>query len=411
MATDSKGATVCVACDGEKNLGAMRCAKCAASTVLPSLSSASADPAVEWVPKFKGLDLVSAATSLLTLLEWVDGQVGLYDPRSPFLRAAVRRYENVWLHFAGAAGEFALPPPDVEWVWLVHRLAPQVYAADTQKLCGKLVDFPVMSAAQRSAALERGREVWGRSTGERWDPPQTEEEAVVASEGLERRCEYDLLRSASAQAQFVFQTSRPQFRNTKFRQRAVKRYMRFMSLAPRRFERMIVPAYDVDMMWHSHMQHPQLYRDIIADCVGFVVSHDDSIPATHADGGRSSGSTLEVCFTTTAQLYQQLFDESYRRLDCEYRGLDRPQWWGYAESVERGLAQRNGAAVMIGGTVPPQKCSRLDDLDATHPANWRLHQIWRAFNQTHGQTSDVDVVDLQKQQPDAKTCGNKCCVQ
>ena len=47
---------------------------------------------------------------------------------------AVRRYETCWLplvaaHAATRARSVLAPPLDVAWVWLVHALDPQNYAA------------------------------------------------------------------------------------------------------------------------------------------------------------------------------------------------------------------------------------------------------------------------------------------
>jgi len=53
------------------------------------------------------------------------------------------RYENCWLPLLaklGAAGRGqALPPPDVEWVWIVHLLSPASYIEDCEARYGELI--------------------------------------------------------------------------------------------------------------------------------------------------------------------------------------------------------------------------------------------------------------------------------
>ena len=53
------------------------------------------------------------------------------------------RYENCWLPLlaklgAAARGQ-ALPPPDVEWVWIVHLLSPASYIEDCEARYGELI--------------------------------------------------------------------------------------------------------------------------------------------------------------------------------------------------------------------------------------------------------------------------------
>jgi hypothetical protein len=40
---------------------------------------------------------------------------------------------------------------------------------------------------------------------------------------------------------------------------------------------MIVPTFDIDLIWHSHMRRPSHYQKFSIAICGFVVDHDDSI--------------------------------------------------------------------------------------------------------------------------------------
>lgn len=61
---------------------------------------------------------------------------GLYD--GPYAQLAVERYQLHWLPYFAKTPEPArgmlVPPLDVSYVWLCHRLNPDAYKADCQRL-------------------------------------------------------------------------------------------------------------------------------------------------------------------------------------------------------------------------------------------------------------------------------------
>jgi len=138
----------------------------------------------------------------------------------------------------------------------------------------------------------------------------------------------------------------------------------------------------------------------MTDWVGYVVKHDDSLPATQTDGGRKEGAILPFCFQATSLQYAQLFRETYRILDCEYRGHDRPQWWRYEGSVEQQLTRMRPSAVMIGSDRPPRRDCDATVLDVTDPRNDQLRQMVEGFRQRFGQ--------IPKPQPKTSAC--RCIV-
>ncbi len=65
---------------------------------------------------------------------------GLYT--GVFCVQAVHRYKTHWLPLLNArpSDPDLIPPLDVAFVWLCHRLAPEAYARDCQKWFGKVLN-------------------------------------------------------------------------------------------------------------------------------------------------------------------------------------------------------------------------------------------------------------------------------
>lgn len=68
---------------------------------------------------------------------------GLYS--GCWAREAARRYEQYWLPLLAATEDQAardalVPPLDVAYAWLVHRLSPLTYERDCVALFGKALD-------------------------------------------------------------------------------------------------------------------------------------------------------------------------------------------------------------------------------------------------------------------------------
>ncbi|MEW5308409.1 MAG: hypothetical protein WDW38_000373 [Sanguina aurantia] len=86
------------------------------------------------------LDLVTDAHSLYKLLHAADcfpAPGGLYD--GVYAQLAIQRYMQIWLPLLCATPmperAALVPPLDVAFVWLAHRLAPQSYEQDCAALC------------------------------------------------------------------------------------------------------------------------------------------------------------------------------------------------------------------------------------------------------------------------------------
>lgn len=54
------------------------------------------------------------------------------------------------------------------------------------------------------------------------------------------------------------QTNLPHYREPWFLRRAVQRYLRLLYLHDKNPDKFLVPAYDMDLVWHAHMVRPAL---------------------------------------------------------------------------------------------------------------------------------------------------------
>ncbi|GAX19727.1 hypothetical protein FisN_19Hu314 [Fistulifera solaris] len=213
---------------------------------------------------------------------------------APITQLTVDRYLNCWLplladiHRSNASC-MLIPPPDVSWVSHCHRLAPGPY---------------------RKYLLQQFQD---DSIEESCPPFLFQIKEDTTNKALETRVEWDLRFPASVneQKKFLWQVSDRKFKHDTFLQHAIERYQKFLLLS-KSFHRergsdcMIVPTYDIDLMWHTHILHSIAKYE--ADCIrirGSFLNHDDSL------NDRSSGSNLEMAFQQTSEAWQQSYKEPY----------------------------------------------------------------------------------------------------
>ena len=63
----------------------------------------------------------------------------------------------------------------------------------------------------------------------------------------------------------------------------VIRYQKFLVLAKRYPGQAIAPTYDIDQIWHLHMQHPQAYYDDCQRLLGGIFDHDGGFGSDSAE--------------------------------------------------------------------------------------------------------------------------------
>ncbi|RUS76067.1 hypothetical protein EGW08_016171, partial [Elysia chlorotica] len=125
---------------------------------------------------------------------------------------------------------------------------------------------------------------------------------------------YDLASAVSRQRMFYYQVSLPHYRDEKFLNNALMRYRKFLFLKSHNPAVFLVPCYDSDLMWHTHMLHPFFYKDDTEAYVGSLLHHDDSV------NDRSSGSKLSLSEAKTRNLWRKVFGEKFSHFGAMYRG-------------------------------------------------------------------------------------------
>lgn len=261
----------------------------------------------------------------------------LYE--GPALRRAIWRYEVLWLPLLmavmlpasatpsdpavatkvahirakNAAGDALtvsalVPPLDIAWVWLLHRLHPGAYAADTAALtsAGEVLH----TDADTAYRFSDGEDAQSKPLRRLWEvlypfepflPAYILNTAYAADEKKKKEAvdtyahavgesgratgrhivSFDIEAGALLQKRFVFQTVDPQaglewdnLEGDEYLMRAFDRYMMFTLLRKRQPDTYLVPMLDINLVWHAHMASTREYH---ADCValvGGIVGHD-----------------------------------------------------------------------------------------------------------------------------------------
>ena len=302
---------------------------------------------LEPAPRFS-VDLEAGARDHVSFLREVHA-AGL-SLRSPTAEE-FRRYERVWLPLVGglhregrlgAAGEPPLCPPlDVAWLWHCHRLAPASYARCCRELLGAQgsLDCPAgafLGALPRhlgdsegdpeagsppaaSAAALATRALWEErfpeepffaapsappsATGVQWHAGA--HASAGGGRGFGLLSGFDVIESAERQSGFLWQVSQPRFRDPAFLADAAANYGRFLLLMKLHPSEFVVPTYQIDLMWHTHiLASARAYREDCCRATGLprAPDHDDSV------NDRSSPETkLNVQTDRTKALWAEAF--------------------------------------------------------------------------------------------------------
>jgi len=103
-----------------------------------------------------------------------------------------------------------------------------------------------------------------------------------------------------------------------FLKEAVARYKGFLHLIrtnrKNNIKRFCVPAYDIDLIWHSHQLHPVAYCKDLIEILGKVLEHDDT------DSDRTKGKKLDTGFSETTKQWEETFGLRYWKAGAMYRG-------------------------------------------------------------------------------------------
>jgi len=227
---------------------------------------------------------------------------------------AVRRYEQCWLPLAAAesGSESSLSPPvDVHWIWHCHMLAPYDYQRDCLQLVGSVVDHSVMSISQLNEQRRATADVWQHKYR---DEPFDVTDVKPSTRPCQRSSSYDLVAAVRRQSKFFYHVSLPHYHDDRFLRQALARYRKFLRLKLRHRDAVLVPSYDIDLVWHTHQLHPLLYKHDTVALLGRMFNHDDSLD------DRSPGSAQQDAYTRTRQLWMEAYEEHFALTGAMYRG-------------------------------------------------------------------------------------------
>lgn len=136
----------------------------------------------------------------------------------------------------------------------------------------------------------------------------------IPEEGYEQKSSYDIFNAIARQRVFFYQTSLSHYHDKHFLKSAQKRYQRFLFLKHQNPTEMIVPCYDIDLMWHSHQLHPSVYKHDTVKVLGQILHHDDSV------NDRTSGSKLMRADQKTREMWKEHFGDNFMTFGAMFRG-------------------------------------------------------------------------------------------
>mmetsp|Transcript_7129 Transcript_7129/g.14629 ORF Transcript_7129/g.14629 Transcript_7129/m.14629 type:complete len:612 (+) Transcript_7129:85-1920(+) len=335
-------------------------------------------------------------------------------PSKNYTLNALRRYRDLWLPLLAKQTSMdvgsdsngtdesvsLIPPPDVAWLWHCHRLAPARYSSyiktrfgpDTSK---KILETEVAFAAQfshecpddvdvnaeeanQAIVKQKAREIWrdayplepffqDAETGANSESSpllltsptstSTSKSVLVDQQSLDLDG-FDLLSSADRQCNFLWQVSGINFENEEFLCDGVLEYVKFLKLKNVAPNQVIVPTYQIDLIWHTHILASIHQYD--CDCIavsGRTIHHDDSL------NDRTEGGKLDVSFQETKRLWKDTYGEEYYCIGGMYRGeppddFFQREWILSSSSSDEKVRPSSKFAHLVGihagsSTVPP----------------------------------------------------------
>ncbi len=272
----------------------------------------------------QAMDLVAASREHLAFLRDVHlCKRDLYSSESD-LKQAVSVYLRCWLPTLKSSFDTGshplLPHLDVAWVWHLHKIDPTSYQRDCCRWYGRVLDVPLgMSPFWHSSELSSAHE------------SATDKDLFVEEEFLER-----ISASARSQSKFLWHVRWPEYDNTEFLEESVTRYEMMLRLMKENPTQFIVPTYDIDNIWHTHLAFPCRYVEDCCRLVGRPVHHDDDV-----GHDRSSTSFLKASSINTERLWQSSFGTAWRKEGGMYRG--EPPVWYWADRLRATAPVRSTA--------------------------------------------------------------------
>ena len=217
----------------------------------------------------------------------------------------------MWLPLAAKHPFILSPPIDIAWVWHCHLLSPRAYDADCQRMFGRTIDHRLYSS-QRSNL---------KSSEELWNNAYPNEPFDVSVDGTDiELCDFhsslssDIESVVGRQKLFYHQVKLQHHTNKTFVRKSIERYKEYLYLLKKYPNTILVPCYDMVIVWRVHMLHPLMYKQETEAILGEHLDHDDSFY------DKSFGSNVGKRTIDTRKLWHQTFNQEYFRFGCMFRG-------------------------------------------------------------------------------------------
>lgn len=344
--------------------------------------------------------------SLIHVLRLVEAHPALYLNAS-VIRDAIRRYEHLWIPLLAklppASRTKLVPPLDVEWVWFVHMLCPTKYLVDSAAMWQAvqpkdthyIIDHELLSPTDRVDGIAKAKEAWGKHcTQEPYDVLE-----AVGSSPLRDDCDiqaslpasritFDIVAAAERQMAFYYQVAvMPQYQADEWLKYAVHRYaVMFLKLQGSYRKEMWVPAFDIDIAWHTHMMHPRRYKKDTERLTGRLLPHDDTF------NDRTPGSDYISRWDATRATWMKMFGAPVERPGGMWRGnvspeeLElRPKIKRAIQTFERSIAHQQSYQLLVTDSEPV--LSKRDS-HAWAKVPWVHMTAWR--NEIRNRTDNCD---------------------
>lgn len=191
-------------------------------------------------------------------------------------------------------------PWQTDWIWHVHRLHPVAYYNDCIKLVpgGYFIDKKV----QRLRRHDYPQYDWDSSK----QPIQNKTTFIPS---------INLVQAVLQQREFLqkfqkhaFYTQNLSKMNSISFERMVENYMSFIKLAQQ--NTIIVPTFDIDLMWHTHMRYPLNYFHFSIALYGSILDHNDSLdPQILKNAYQDTAARWKIAYQSE---YGENVDQNYR---------------------------------------------------------------------------------------------------
>ncbi|KAL9184992.1 hypothetical protein ACHAXT_002769 [Thalassiosira profunda] len=316
------------------------------------------------------LELVEQAKRHISFLQSLhrNGITTLTNPSDE----SFRRYTELWLPLVASvcrrtdAACKLIPPADIAWLWHCHRLAPYRYLdyvqerffekklawaegknklaeelppgefLDTQypfsfQLEGSATNATVTTDEEQTVCEETIRVFRAMYPNEHFFLDKNK--SAEGSSSVDKRLSgFDLVESCQRQSTFLWQVSGPRFSSDSFLQQGADNYVRFIVLRRLKRHKYVVPTYQIDLIWHTHIlmsiygYHAENMR-----VNGMLMNHDDTL------NDRTEGGDLDTNYRATCQLWYETYNEQYPVPGGMYRGEPPKQYFrpGWVDRAQK----------------------------------------------------------------------------